>query len=87
MGCEAFKKESDLIEREGKLVCPDHLKEPERIKEKNWFFKLSKYQDKLTKFFEENPDFVSPSFRFNEMIAFTKGGLEDFSISRETNKF
>lgn len=87
VGCEAFKKETDLIERDGKLVCPDHLKEPEKIKEKNWFFKLSKYENALLKFYEERPDFITPSFRFNEMIAFVKGGLEDFSISRETNKF
>lgn len=87
VGCEAFKKESDLIDKDGVLVCPDHLKAPEIIKEKNRFFRLSKYQDKLLKFYEENPDFVQPSFRFNEMIAFVKGGLEDFSISRETNKF
>ncbi len=87
VGCESFKKETDLIEKDGKLVCPDHLKEPERIKEKNWFFKLSKYQDQLVKFYENNPGFISPHFRFNEVIAFVKWGLEDFSISRETNKF
>lgn len=87
VGCEAFKKETDLVEKDGKLVCPDHLKEPEKLKEKNWFFRLSKYQDKLEQFYADHPDFVTPSFRFNEMIAFTKWGLEDFSISRETNKF
>ncbi|MDD4151844.1 MAG: methionine--tRNA ligase [Candidatus Gracilibacteria bacterium] len=68
-------------------VCPDHLKTPETIKEKNYFFKLSKYQDKLLKFYEENPEFVVPADRFNEVKAFVKRGLEDFSISRETNKF
>ncbi len=68
-------------------VCPDHLKTPDIIKEKNYFFKLSKYQDKLIEFYKNNPDFVTPSDRFNEVIAFAKRGLEDFSISRETNKF
>lgn len=87
VGCEAFKKESDLIEKDGVLVCPDHLKAPEQIKEKNRFFKLSKYQDTLIQFYEQHPEFIMPSFRFNEMIAFVKNGLEDFSISRETNKF
>lgn len=81
IGCEAFKKESDLIEAvgdkpdipQGEKVCPLHPNAHlESIKEKNWFFKLSKYQDQLIKFYEENPDFVSPSFRFNEMIAFAK---------------
>lgn len=44
VGCEAFKKEDDLVERDGKKVCPDHLKEPDRIDEKNYFFKISHYQ-------------------------------------------
>lgn len=86
--CESFKKESDLIKNsENKLVCPDHLTEPQILKEKNRFFRLSKYQDKILEFYEKNPDFVLPHFRFNEAKAFVKGGLEDFSISRETNTF
>ena len=68
-------------------VCPDHLKEPDKIKEKNYFFKLSKYEDKLKKFYEDNPEFVIPWDRFNEVKAFVNRGLEDFSVSRETNKF
>lgn len=87
VGCEAFKKEDDLIEKDWKKVCADHLKEPEKLKEKNYFFRLSKYQDKILKFYEENPDFVTPKDRFNEVIAFVKRWLEDFSVSRETNKF
>lgn len=85
--CEAFKKDEDLIEKDWKKVCPDHLKEPDKIKEKNYFFKLSKYQDKILEFYKKNPDFVTPKERFNEVIAFVKRWLEDFSISRETNKF
>jgi len=87
VGCEAFKKDDDLIEYEGKNVCPDHLKEPDQLKEKNYFFKLSKYQTWMEEFYEANPDFVNPNFRYNEVIAFTKRWLEDFSISRETNTF
>ncbi len=68
-------------------VCPDHLKEPDKIKEKNYFFRLSKYQRFLEEFYEKNPEFIIPSDRFNEVKAFVKRGLEDFSISRETNKF
>lgn len=68
-------------------VCPDHLKTPDKIKEKNYFFKLSKYEDDLLKYYEQNPEFVYPSDRFNEVKAFVKRGLDDFSISRETNKF
>jgi len=53
-------------------VCPDHLKEPDKIKEKNYFFKLSKYQNFLEEFYEQNPDFIQPSDRFNEVKAFVK---------------
>ncbi len=87
IGCEAFKKETDLIEKNGKKVCPDHLTEPDKLVEKNWFFSLSKYENKLKDFYRNNPDFVKPSYRFNEIKAFVEGGLEDFSISRETNTF
>ena len=68
-------------------ICPDHLKEPDKIKEKNYFFKLSNYEDKLLEYYKNNPGFVIPSDRFNEVIAFVKRWLDDFSISRETNKF
>lgn len=85
--CEAFKKDDDLIEKEGKKVCPDHLTQPQKIKEKNWFFKLSKYEDFLKNYYKENSNFVIPENRFNEVKAFVDRWLEDFSISRETNKF
>ncbi len=68
-------------------VCPDHLKTPDKIKEKNYFFKLSKYENFLKEFYETHPDFIIPSDRFNEVKAFVSRWLEDFSISRETNKF
>lgn len=101
VGCEAFKKDDDLIyidketglkvERpvsgKTKAVCPDHLVEPENIKEKNWFFKLSNYQTWIEEFYDANLDFVQPDFRYNEVKAFVKRELEDFSISRETNTF
>jgi methionyl-tRNA synthetase len=68
-------------------VCPDHLKTPDTIKEKNYFFKLTNYQTWMEEFYEANPDFVLPHFRYNEVKAFVGRGLEDFSISRETNTF
>jgi methionyl-tRNA synthetase len=84
VGCESFKKETDLVN----WVCPDHPNKPlQSLKEKNYFFRLSKYQDKILEFYEKNPDFVKPRSRFHEIIEFVKSGLEDFSISRETNKF
>ncbi len=88
VGCEAFKKESDLIEKDGVMICPDHPNKPlEHLKEKNYFFRLSKYQDQLLAFYEAHPDFINPSSRYHEVIEFVKEWLEDFSVSRETNKF
>jgi methionyl-tRNA synthetase len=68
-------------------VCPDHLTTPDSIKEKNYFFKLSRYQDWVSELYDANPDFVLPHFRYNEVKAFVGRWLEDFSISRETNTF
>ena len=69
------------------MVCPDHLKVPETIKEKNWFFRLSKYEQKLKDFYQHNQSFILPQYRYNEVIAFVNGGLEDFSISRQHSSF
>ncbi len=82
--CEAYKKPSDLNEQG---CCPDHLTKPQVIKEKNWFFALSKYQSVLEEFYENNKDFIIPNYRANEVTEFIKWWLEDFSISRESNKF
>ncbi len=68
-------------------VCADHLTTPDTIKEKNYFFKLSKYQTWIEQFYAENKTFVNPDFRYNEVKAFVGRWLEDFSISRETNTF
>jgi len=63
--------------------CPIHPdKELEIRSEENYFFRFSKYQEPLLKFYRGNPDFVKPDFRFNEVIKFVERGLEDFSISR-----
>ena len=78
VGCEAFKSEDELVD--GK--CPDHGVAPEWIEEKNWFFRLSAYQERLLQLYEERPDFVLPGFRANEAKGFIAGGLRDFSISR-----
>jgi len=78
VGCEAFKTESELVD--GK--CPDHEVEPEWIEEKNYFFRLSAYQERLLALYDERPDFVLPGFRYNEARSFIAGGLQDFSISR-----
>ncbi|MDD4803794.1 MAG: methionine--tRNA ligase [Candidatus Pacebacteria bacterium] len=83
VGCELEKSDSELVN--GK--CPDHPNtELEIIEEENYFFKFSAFQDKLLDFYEKNPDFVIPDFRFNEIKAFVKRGLTDFSISRLKSK-
>jgi methionyl-tRNA synthetase len=79
VGCEAFKSEDELTP-EG--LCPDHLVPPEWIEEKNWFFRLSAYQDRLLALYDERPEIVRPEFRYNEARSFISGGLRDFSISR-----
>jgi methionyl-tRNA synthetase len=81
---EGFRAEGDLV-RDGDTVrCPNHpAVDLEWVAERNWFFRLSAYQERLEKLFAERPDFVEPEYRRNEMLAFMRRGLEDFSISRE----
>lgn len=84
VGCESEKTDSELNEAG---FCPDHNGIPlELISEENYFFKYSEFTDKLLKFYEENPNFIIPEFRFNEMKAFVSRGLQDFSISRLKSK-
>lgn len=84
-GCETFKKSSDLNE-DGR--CVDHPNKPiEKLDESNYFFRLSDYQDRLLKWYEEYPDWLKPASRRNEIVSFIKSGLEDVSVSRETAEF
>ena len=77
--CESFWTETQLVD--GK--CPDCGREVELMKEESYFFRLSKYQDKLIDYIESHPDFISPATRKNEMINnFLKPGLEDLCVSR-----
>jgi methionyl-tRNA synthetase len=78
VGCEAFKNEDELVD--GK--CPQHGVPPEWIEERNWFFRLSAFQEPLLRLYDERPDFVLPGFRYNEARSFIEGGLQDFSLSR-----
>jgi len=78
VSCEGFLKEDDLIDGR----CPTHRMEPRWIEEENLFFALSKYADRVLKHIEENPDFIQPETRRNEIISFIKGGVSDVSISR-----
>lgn len=77
--CEAFWTESQLEDNK----CPDCHREVESKKEQSYFFRLSKYQDRLIEYYEQHPDFCFPESRKNEMINnFLKKGLEDLSVSR-----
>jgi methionyl-tRNA synthetase len=78
VGCEEFKSEADLVDG----LCPEHGIAPEYIEEKNYFFRLSAYQDRLLALYDERPEFVLPRFRYNEARSFIEGGLQDFSVSR-----
>jgi len=77
-GCERFLTEKEIVE--GK--CPEHGKEPQYIEEKNYFFKMSKYQDWLIKHIKDNPEFIRPERYRNEVLSFLKEPLEDLCISR-----
>jgi methionyl-tRNA synthetase len=79
VSCETFFTEKQLIEDE---FCPDCGKPTNIVKEESYFFKLSAYEDKLLKWYEENPDCILPRSKKNEIINFVKSGLRDLSISR-----
>ncbi len=83
IGCELEKTDSEL--ENGRCVLHPNLP-IEEIEEENYFFKFSKFQKPLLKFYEANPHFVLPEFRFNEIKSFVESGLRDFSISRLKEK-
>jgi methionyl-tRNA synthetase len=80
---EGFRSATEVEETARGTICPNHPDVPlQWVKEKNWFFRLSAYQERLERHFVEHPDFVQPEYRRNEMLGFIRQGLEDFSISR-----
>lgn len=83
IGCESFKKESELVNE----LCPLHNRKPEWQKEKNWFFKLSAFSEKLKDFIEGGDIGIYPEGRKNEVLSFINMGLEDIAISRRNAKF
>lgn len=78
--CESFWTESQLVDG----CCPDCGRRVEKAQEEAYFFRLSKYQDKILELFKEHPEFLMPDTRRNEMKAFVEQGLEDLCISRST---
>jgi methionyl-tRNA synthetase len=77
-GCEAFVLPDDLADGR----CPEHEETPELIVERNWFFRLSRYQEALLSVIESGRLRIEPEHRRNEVLAFTRSGLTDFSVSR-----
>jgi methionyl-tRNA synthetase len=79
VGCEGFKQDKDLINGR----CPLHpTLDPQWIKERNHFFRLSTYRDRLLRHYADHPEFIQPEARRNEILRLVEGGLEDISISR-----
>jgi methionyl-tRNA synthetase len=81
-GCERFYNEKELID--GK--CPDHKVAPQFLKEENYFFKMSKYQDWLIEHIQSHPGFIRPERYRNEVLAFLRDPLEDLCISRPKSR-
>lgn len=84
VGHEAFIKEAEL---DAQGNCPDHAKPPEKIREKNWFFKLSECQEYLDNLITSGEMKIEPESRRNEVLSFIRQGLEDIAVSRRTAKF
>jgi methionyl-tRNA synthetase len=78
VSCEAYYTPDDLIDG----LCPIHHQPVEQVKEENYFFKLSRFEQPLLDWYAANPGFVRPESKRNEALGFIRGGLEDFSISR-----
>ena len=82
VGCESAKTEDEVVLIDGQKACPIHERPVERVKEKNYFFRLSKYAPKLLEWYAQTPSPVQPESRRNEVRAFVEGGLRDLSVSR-----
>jgi methionyl-tRNA synthetase len=97
VSCEAYYTEDELVDGEGggsaatggaqrpestRNLCPIHLRPVERVTEENYFFKLSRYEDRLLAHYAEHPEAVQPDYRLNEVLGFIRQGLRDFSMSR-----
>ncbi len=80
---EAFYSEDEIIEKNNIKIAESSGSTVEWIEEESYFFRLSKWQDKLLDYYEKNADFISPKSRKNEVVNFVKGGLKDLSISRK----
>ena len=81
---EAFYNEDEIETKDGKKVSVNSGSRVEWVEEESYFFKLSKWQDKLLDYYEKNPNFILPQSRKNEVVSFVKSGLRDLSVSRKS---
>ena len=89
VGCEEYKQLDDLMETEdgdfaGQKLCKIHTRPVEVLKERNYFFRMSDFQERLLDLYETNPQFIQPESVRNEIIQFVKQGLSDLSVSRSS---
>ncbi len=80
VACEAYYTEAELVDG----MCPVHARPVEWVEEENWFFRLSRYQQRLLDYYEAHPEAVHPATRRNEVVGFIRQGLQDISISRSS---
>ena len=81
-GCEAFFTDSELVDG----LCPEHQTRPERVSERNWFFRLSRYQRAILDVIESGELRIDPEHRRNEVLRFVRSGLSDISVSRSVDR-
>ncbi|MDR3255526.1 MAG: methionine--tRNA ligase [Synergistaceae bacterium] len=82
--CETYVPDAQIGDEK---LCPDCRRPLTRMSEESYFFRLSKYEDKLIEYYEKHPDAIMPKARYNEVMSFIKSGLQDLSISRTTLKW
>ena len=83
VACEAYFTEEEIDNGN----CPIHKRPVEHVEEENYFFRLSRFEDRLLKWYADHPNSISPQFRMNEVTSFIKQGLRDFSVSRNSLKW
>ena len=81
---EAFYSENEIVTKDDIKICKSSGSKVEWVEEESFFFKLSKWENKLLEYYKKNPDFINPQSRKNEVISFVKNGLKDLSVSRKS---
>jgi methionyl-tRNA synthetase len=87
VACEAFYPDAQQLREGERRLCPTHRRELQLVKEESYFFRMSKYQDRLLAYIKDHPGFIQPEYRKNEVVAFVESGLRDISVSRTSFKW